>query len=303
MKKWILIVLLSIINFAHLFSSEELFVIKRPTYKLSHKERIKKNRNLASGIHHDFKETKETDDILAQAMLELNVQPTISLHKAIETSQNIQTIAEIVAKTRNTDIVDKYNDTPLLCTIEKSVINPFTTSEYRTLHIERTKTIIDLLLQYGTHINRIDAYGNTPLFKAIHTINCPSEIIKHLINRGAHVNHRNNKLNTPLLDVINNQFVCGFESKLNHIKVLLQNGADINAQNADGDTACHLLMKITAKAFIKENILSTLFDYGAETEIYNNNNQTCIDIAMDNEITMNDGFDIVTFIEEYHNKR
>lgn len=301
MKKWILIVLLSTINFAHLFSSEELFIIKRPTHKLSVKERIKKNRNLISGVHHDLKEN--ADDILTQAMLRLNVQPTISLHKAIETSQSIQTIAEIVAKTRNPDIVDKYNDTPLLCAIEKSVISAFTTPECRASHINRTKTIIDLLLQHGAHINHTDAYGNTPLFKAIHTIDCPSEIIAHLINRGAHVNHRNNKLNTPLLDVINNQFVYGFRSKFDHIKVLLQNGVDINAQNADGDTACHLLMKITAKALIKENIFSALFDYGAKTEIYNNNNQTCIDIAMDNETIINDGFDIVTFIEEYHNKR
>ena len=73
------------------------------------------------------------------------------------------------------------------------------------------------------YINLRDKFGNTPLMTAVETGNV--QITEMLIKQGADVNLPNKKGNTALMEAISHP---QYPNRYTMIKMLLQNGADVN---------------------------------------------------------------------------
>ena len=84
--------------------------------------------------------------------------------------------------------------------------------------------IFELLIKAGAHLGVVDEIGRTPLHKAVHTT---PEIVELLIKNGVNVNSRTKQGNTPL-------HVAMIGGDIEIIRVLLDNGADINAAGEMG---------------------------------------------------------------------
>lgn len=98
------------------------------------------------------------------------------------------------------------------------------------LYIDRITTV-DILIKAGANVNITDYLGNTPIFY------CSDRdywivIAIMLIKAGADLNIKNKAGLTPLLHAMRRRFCI--------ISLLVLNGADINAKNADGNTALDL---------------------------------------------------------------
>jgi len=78
------------------------------------------------------------------------------------------------------------------------------------------------------------------------------------------------------------------------IKLLLDNSADPNLQNIDGDTPLHILFKCNYDNIHKENVFHLLCSYGANQNIVNNNGETC---QLYYRITCDDIKEIITTVE------
>lgn len=98
------------------------------------------------------------------------------------------------------------------------------------LHIDRITTV-DILIKAGANVNIADYLGNTPIFY------CSDRdywivIATMLIKAGADLNIKNRAGLTPLLHAMKRRFCI--------ISLLVLNGADINAKDANGNTALDL---------------------------------------------------------------
>lgn len=123
------------------------------------------------------------------------------------------------------------------------------------------------LIDHGASINSRAITGATPLHVAA-TFDRP-DICKLLIANGAQVDARDNTNLTPLIQV------CDRCSNLATLKILLENGADINAFDDDGDTGLHL-----AAASGRSFMVSFLVENGAFVDVKNANNETPLIKAM-----------------------
>ena len=94
-----------------------------------------------------------------------------------------------------------------------------------------------LLLEYGADPNLRDSLGRTALEIAI--LWCMSEIAKLLLIHGADPNLRDTKGRTPLIKaaILGIQDARPMQYKLKTMMYLLDSGAEIDAQTADGKTA------------------------------------------------------------------
>ena len=99
------------------------------------------------------------------------------------------------------------------------------------------------------------------------------EKVKLLIENGADVNAKNNNGQTALMYVAR-------EGDLEIAKYLVENGADINAKDNDwGYTAL-----IYAAEYVNLEIVQFLIESGADINIKNNDGKTALDLADTEEI-------------------
>jgi hypothetical protein len=80
------------------------------------------------------------------------------------------------------------------------------------------------------------------------------DLLKQLIARGVSVHARNNKGQTPLLVVASTPIgdLEAEESSANGFRLLLQHGADLHAQDVDGNGFLHFLVKRRALGMIQD---------------------------------------------------
>ena len=93
-------------------------------------------------------------------------------------------------------------------------------------------------------------------------------IIKYLIENGANVNAKDADGNTPLLLVCNPSM--GFSVDFDLVKYLVENGADVNARNNEGDTPLLLLMSPVGTT----KLVEYLIENGADVNVKNNNGKS-----------------------------
>jgi len=84
-----------------------------------------------------------------------------------------------------------------------------------------------------------------------------SPIVEYFIKKGLNVNARDNFDNTPLIDAVmmlSNEEELEYEDDnlmLTSIRILLDNGADVNIQNYDGSTALHYAVDLGWMPLVK----------------------------------------------------
>jgi len=175
------------------------------------------------------------------------------------------------------------------------------------LHIvaknENGYEITTLLLNNGARINAKDKYGFTPLFYAAENENT-IEILKLLIECGADINVKNNTGQTPIFASLFNgnynttrflikigaevnvktslkdKIMPGFTplilllysrngNQIDIVKMLIDKGVNVNAQDGFGNTALHLA---ATKNYLE--IACVLLNRNADPSIYNKNKNT-----------------------------
>ena len=106
---------------------------------------------------------------------------------------------------------------------------------------------IDELLNSGAKIDKSDKQGKTALIYAIQSKNLI--VVEHLLSKGADVNKQDMALNTPAMHATQ-AFMCSFFSEISDINVdfrnikdilsvLVKYGANLNAQDINGNTILH----------------------------------------------------------------
>jgi hypothetical protein len=124
--------------------------------------------------------------------------------------------------------------------------------------------------------------------------------LKYMLLMGANVNTRMQ----IDINVMNECIEIGFNNmdtplhvaldSIDIVKLLLENNANPNLQNINGDTPLHILSKAQYDNNHKENIFYLLCSYGAKQNIVNNNGETC---QLYYHITCDDIKEIITTVE------
>lgn len=128
------------------------------------------------------------------------------------------------------------------------------------------------LLDQGLGVNARDNNGYTPLHALVDKSGMETETIQLLLVHGANANAAGTKdLKAPL------HIVC---QRLNSpvARLLLDNGAKINAQDSHGNTPLHTACAHYEKTF-HISFVELLIDRGANMEITNDNEQTPLHIG------------------------
>ena len=210
------------------------------------------------------------------------------------------------------NMVDNSGQTPLMCAcrdgdrldniktlikqgadIHQIEINGWTALHYAARYAK--SEIIEYLLSLGVKVNMVDNSRQTPLMCAcrdgdrldniktlikqsadIHQINsigltalhyaaryAKSEIIEYLLSLGVKVNMVDNSGQTPLM------CACRDGDRLDNIKTLIKQGADIHQINNDGWTALHY-----AARYAKSDIIEYLLSLGVKVNMVDNSGQT-----------------------------
>ncbi|KAJ3106046.1 hypothetical protein HDU96_008346 [Phlyctochytrium bullatum] len=166
------------------------------------------------------------------------------MHKAANTG-NPKALKLVLEHGANPEARDGWGRTPLFI-----AANAF----------ERKLESTRILLDAGVDVNAVDKNGETPLFWAC--LGVDVEVVRELIDRGANVNHVSFDRSSPL-----HSAVSGIKrDKAAVVKVLLEAGAKIDAQDRDGVTPLHL----ACKHQIDEELLAiatVLLEAGADPNI------------------------------------
>lgn len=113
-------------------------------------------------------------------------------------------------------------------------VNRKTNDGYTRLH-EADAALAALLLEHGADVNAVADDGYTPLFYAART---NADSVALLLEYGAEVNVVADNGDTPLLAVIDYLADGGGSDGVAILRVLLENGADVDAKDLEGRTAC-----------------------------------------------------------------
>ena len=144
---------------------------------------------------------------------------------------------------------------------------------------------VRVLLDHGAQVNGTNPRGQTPLMWAVSEKNAAAA--KLLIERGANVNAKTNPLPPPRkLDLIfsaptpaGGMAALMFAARQNDLasaKTLLEGGADINLQSADGSTA--LLVAIINE---HNELAEYLLEHGADPNLADDKGREALYVAID----------------------
>ena len=132
-------------------------------------------------------------------------------------------------------------------------------------------------------IDRSDSQGRSPLIWAVHRGH--ERIVQLLLKNGADINYRTRLLNQTALHFVSiigremgsggggGRCFCCCESMM---RLLADNGADVNAQDSNGETPLHYLSKRQSKELVVRLLVEL---YGANVTLQNKDGFTAADTA------------------------
>src|SRR5262249_47009391 len=138
------------------------------------------------------------------------------------------------------------------------------------LHIaaRHYSAVVELLLQHGADVHALDDDDTTPLIYA--AIYCKHQIIKQLIDKGAKVNQATKEKKCTALhytalhySVMKDDNITE-QDMLETVKILLDNGADLEAKNSEGSSALHRAAEHSSA------LVKILIERGAKVNAQNN---------------------------------
>ena len=133
--------------------------------------------------------------------------------------------------------------------------------------------VVELLISRGADVNRPTG-DYSPLVYA--SISGNAELIDLLLKHGANPNHvyyLGDLRQTSLIAAVRHR-------RLEAVKALVAGGADVNFQNADGDTAIHLLVGLEGHPSPRDKLfIDYLLDHHADLTIKNNSGNTALDVS------------------------
>ncbi len=148
--------------------------------------------------------------------------------------------------------------------------------------------IIAFLIEKGANVNARTDNGTTPLTRAAAHPSTPPELIAVLLTYGADINAKDGEGLSPLLHTYRRWrlvHVDGSKSQTQSepeklpmpplTKYLIENGANVNAQDANGGT-----ILFYAAAYEDTETINYLLDNGIDPSIRDNNDTTAFDYAV-----------------------
>jgi ankyrin repeat protein len=131
-----------------------------------------------------------------------------------------------------------------------------------------------LLLKHGAEVNRRDKSNQTPLHLAIGRRRF--NLVGILLENGADANAQNNNGKTPLHKLLE-QEMHNEDDVLNHALLFLKQGAEVNRRDKDSQTLLHLAM---GRDWFK--LAGILLEHGADANAENNDGKTPLCILSEN---------------------
>lgn len=180
-------------------------------------------------------------------------------------------IKELLLLGANVNVTDKMDNTSLMYTVMKETENMDVMkillengAETNCKNLNCTTALeiairnnnvsaINELIKFGADVNSCDKYGRTPLFITVARSNKKLEIASILIKNNADINLQAN-FNTPLT------LACKYLI-FDVIKLLVENGANLNLCTRNGDPPLKLAVKSIKPC--KKDVVKYLIDKGA----------------------------------------
>ena len=134
-------------------------------------------------------------------------------------------------------------------------VNAFTNDKFTPLIIAsncNNLNVVNILIKHGANIHLVDRYGRTALHYSITVVDHDSvTVLRSLIKNGADVNALTNDKCSPLM-------MSSLSGSVNVVTILVENGANMDIQNQNGDTALHYAVCATRNSSEVVNKLLTL---------------------------------------------
>ena len=134
-----------------------------------------------------------------------------------------------------------------------------------------TKETIEILLRHGACVDVQDDRGCTPLM--VSAFNCEKELVRILLKYNPNINLSDKKGCTALFYSI---LMDNSELNIETIKLLLDNGADVNFRDKMGST---VLMCIDYRIFPIKT-LKLILERGGNVNLQNSNGETTLMLAI-----------------------
>jgi ankyrin repeat protein len=128
--------------------------------------------------------------------------------------------------------------------------------------------IIPLLLEKGANVDAQDDDGSTPLHRAISRADVELSRVELLLDRCTNINLRNNKGQTAL-------HLASQHGRINIMRLLLEDGADVDAPDSGGSTALHQAISDVDFSHL-EQAVGLLLCRGANINLRNGQGQTAL---------------------------
>ena len=128
--------------------------------------------------------------------------------------------------------------------------------------------IIPLLLENGANVDAQDDVGSTPLHQAISRADVEQSRVELLLDRCPNINLRNNKGQTAL-------HLASQHGRINIMRLLLVNGADVDAPDSDGSTPLHQAVSDVDLLHL-EQVVRVLLEHGANINLWDCQRRTAL---------------------------
>ena len=172
-----------------------------------------------------------------------------TLFDAIE-ANHIDLVKELLVLGFDIDNQNMEEDTPLIVAAKK--VN---------------EPIVKLLLEKKAKVKIRSREGKTPIFGALYKNNI--NIVKLLLEKRADVKISDMSGRTTLMDAI----MSGMENHTKIAKLLLENGVDINAQTPSGESALHMASEFRSSI----HTIKLILENGSQVNMVNEEGLTPLD--------------------------